>query len=197
MNTDILTGLTLFALVSSITPGPNNIMLMTSGVNFGIKRTLPHMLGVGVGFTLMILLVGLGVMVLFERFAWMYQLLRVVSITYLGYLAFKIATTTQANWNTSHKSRPMTFLQAALFQWVNPKAWTMALTAISIYAPQRDLHSVLLVALLFGLINLPCIACWVFTGTRLRYMLSRPRVLTAFNISMAVLLIASVIPSLL
>ncbi|MCW8108954.1 LysE family translocator [Alteromonas ponticola] len=196
MTTEILAGLSLFALVSSITPGPNNIMLMTSGVNYGIKRTLPHMFGVGLGFTLMIAAVGLGVMVAFDRFPVVYSILRVVSLVYLLYLAYRIATANEANWQTKNTGRPMTFLQAALFQWVNPKAWTMALTAITVYAPGREVSSILFVALVFGVINLPCISSWVMAGTKLRYFLSKPRTLRMFNVSMAVLLVASVLPSL-
>ncbi|NMH60712.1 LysE family translocator [Alteromonas ponticola] len=197
MTTDILAGLSLFALVSSITPGPNNIMLMTSGVNYGIKRTLPHMLGVGIGFTLMIAAVGLGVMVVFDRFPVIYSVLRIVSLVYLLYLAYKIATASQANWQAKNTGRPMTFIQAALFQWVNPKAWTMALTAITVYAPGREVSSILIVALVFGVINLPCISSWVMAGTKLRYFLSKPKTLRVFNVSMAILLVISVLPSLL
>ncbi len=197
MTTEILVGLSLFALVSSITPGPNNIMLMTSGVNYGVRRTLPHMLGVGVGFTLMIIAVGMGVMMVFDVFPAFYSVLRVVSLVYLLYLSFKIATASQANWQTKTNGRPMTFFQAAAFQWVNPKAWTMALTAITIYAPGREATSIILVALVFGVINLPCISTWVMVGTKLRYLLASPRTLRAFNIFMALLLLVSVAPSVL
>lgn len=196
MSPELIAGLSLFAMISSITPGPNNIMLMTSGVNFGIKRTLPHMLGVAIGFTAMVALVGLGVMIIFDQLPWLYDVLHFVSLIYLCYLAYKIATTTQPGWQTSGPGIPMTFWQAALFQWVNPKAWTMALTAVTVYAPERDLISVSLIALVFGTINLPCIACWVFTGSRLRKLLSQPRVLRVFNYAMAGLLLVSVIPSL-
>jgi len=135
MTFEILTALTIFAFVSSITPGPNNLMLMNSGANFGFKQTIPHMLGVGLGFTFMVLLVGLGVIQLFDRFPMSYDILKVLSIVYLVYLAFKIATSTGSIEQKSSTSTPFTFAQAALFQWVNPKAWTMALTSISIYAP--------------------------------------------------------------
>ncbi|MCW8093357.1 LysE family translocator [Alteromonas sp. ASW11-130] len=196
MTSDILAGLSLFALVSSITPGPNNIMLMTSGVNYGVKRTLPHMFGVGIGFTLMVAAVGMGVMVIFDRFPVIYSVLRIVSLSYLLYLAYKIATANQANWQSKSTGKPMTFLQAALFQWVNPKAWTMALTAITVYAPGREVSSILFVAMVFGVINLPCISSWVMAGTKLRHFLSKPKTLRVFNVSMALLLIASVLPSL-
>lgn len=196
MNSELLSGLALFAFVSSITPGPNNFMLMSSGANYGFTRTIPHMLGVGLGFTLMIVLVGLGIMQLFDAVPFSYTILKVLSIVYLLYLAIQIARSDSNNTANSTKSHPLTFLQAALFQWVNPKAWTMALTAISIYASTRNIKAVLWVALIFGLINLPCINVWVVLGQKIQLVLTNQRRLKCFNITMAILLVASVIPAL-
>lgn len=194
MNYEILTALTLFAFVSSITPGPNNIMLMNSGANFGFKLTLRHTLGVAIGFTLMIVLVGLGIMKVFEYFPASYQILKVLSIAYLLYLASKIAFSTSAIKNKSKRSTPLTFIQAAMFQWVNPKAWTMALTAISVYAPTQSIYAVLFVAIIFGLVNLPCICAWVVLGQKIKIFLTNQHRLRVFNISMALLLILSLYP---
>ena len=155
MSTDILLALVLFALASSVTPGPNNLMLMTSGVNFGFKRTLPHMLGVSLGFMFMAILVGIGVMKLFDAFPIAYLILKVLSVAYMLYLAFRIARSSSAIEGRKANAQPMTFVEAVLFQWVNPKAWTMALTAVSVYAPTKDLTSVVLVAFIFGLVNFP------------------------------------------
>ena len=119
---EIFSALLLFAFVSSITPGPNNLMLMTSGANFGFRLTLPHLAGVGLGFTLMIILVGLGVMQLFEAFPQSYTLLKVLSIAYLLYLAGKIALAKHTSQGNVQRNKPMTFIQAVLFQWVNPKS---------------------------------------------------------------------------
>jgi len=196
MNYEILSALTVFAFVSSITPGPNNIMLMNSGVNFGFKQTIPHLLGVGIGFTLMIFLVGLGVMQVFDRFPVTYDILKVLSIVYLIYLAIKIAFSNSGGEQKSSSTKPFTFLQAALFQWVNPKAWTMALTAISIYAPSKSLAAVLLVSLTFGLINLPCISSWIVLGQRMQVFLTNQKYLRYFNFTMAALLIISIYPAL-
>jgi threonine/homoserine/homoserine lactone efflux protein len=196
MNYDLISALALFAFVSSITPGPNNLMLMSSGLNYGFRMTLPHLLGVAIGFTLMVVLVGLGVMTLFDSFPMSYQILKVLSIAYLLYLAGKIALSSNADANSFSKSKPMTFIQAALFQWVNPKAWTMALTAITIYAPSRNLAAILLVALVFGLVNLPCVSLWVATGKRMQVILKEPKHLTAFNVTMALLLVMSLYPTL-
>lgn len=197
LNLEILTALTLFAFVSSITPGPNNLMLMSSGANFGLRKTIPHALGVGIGFTLMIVLVGLGIIQIFDRFPASYTILKVLSIVYLLYLAFKIATSDSAGKVDKKKSEPFSFIQAAMFQWVNPKAWTMALTAVSVYASSSDIESVLLVAIVFGLINFPCISVWAVMGQKMQRWLTNQRRLKVFNYSMAILLVISLYPSVL
>lgn len=195
MTTHILTALATFAFVSSITPGPNNLMLMASGANFGFRRTIPHMLGVGIGFTIMVFLVGIGLMQIFDRFAITHLILKVFSVTYLLWLAWKIANS-GAPKGAESGGTPMTFVQAAMFQWVNPKAWTMALTAITLYAPDRSLWAVLIVAAAFGAVNLPCVSVWIFLGQQMRRLLTRPALLTAFNWTMATLLVASLYPVL-
>jgi threonine/homoserine/homoserine lactone efflux protein len=141
MTYDLVLALSLFALVSSITPGPNNLMLMASGANFGFRRTIPHMLGVGIGFTLMIVLVGIGLVQIFDLYPISHQILKVVSVIYLFWLARKIANAAPPEGDVANESTPITFIQAALFQWVNPKAWTMALTAITAYTPNQTLGS--------------------------------------------------------
>ena len=196
MSLEIFTALFIFALVSSITPGPNNLMLMASGANFGFKRTIPHMLGVGIGFVFMIIMVGIGLMQLFDAFPLSYDILKIVSVLYLIYLTYKIATASAPDGNLETAGNPFTFFQAASFQWVNPKAWTMALTAISIYSPARSLESVLMVALAFGIVNLPSVSVWIVMGQQLRRLLTSPIKLRAFNITMAVLLLSSLYPVL-
>ena len=197
MTYEILLGLTVFALVSSLTPGPNNLMLMASGANFGFRRSIPHMLGVSLGFTLMVLLVGIGLVQVFEAFPVSYTLLKVVSLTYLLYLAWKIATAAPASSDADKTGIPMTFIQAALFQWVNPKAWTMALTAVSVYSPSHSLTAVAFVAGVFGAINFPCIGVWTTMGQQLQRILTNPMRLRAFNVSMALLLVGSLYPVLM
>ncbi|MFN7030526.1 MAG: LysE family translocator [Sphingopyxis sp.] len=183
--------LAAFALVSSITPGPNNMMLMASGANFGLRRTAPHALGVGFGFTLMIVLVGVGLMGLFDLFPVLNLILKVVSVAYLLWLAWKMANAGAPSGGDSLRGRPMSFGQAVLFQWVNPKAWSMALTAIALYAPDRNIAAVLLVAAIFGVINLPSTSLWAVMGVSLRGWLSSPARLRAFNWTMAALLVGS------
>lgn len=197
MSIEILTALAIFALVSSITPGPNNIMLMNSGANFGFKRTIPHALGVSIGFTVMVALVGIGIMQLFDAWPLSYQILKVLSVVYLLYLASKIAMSDATAKSAKSKSKPFTFIQAAMFQWINPKAWTMALTAISVYAPSKNLTAVLFVAITFGLVNLPCISSWIALGEKMQIFLNNKKRLKIFNIVMASLLVLSLYPVLL
>ncbi len=195
MTLDILTALAVFAFVSSITPGPNNLMLMASGANFGFRRTVPHMLGIGIGFTVMILLVGAGLVQIFEQYPVSHTILKTASVLYLLYLAWKIASAAPIKDGAS-KGNPMTFLQAAAFQWVNPKAWTMALTAITVYSPNTTLGAIGLVALVFGAINLPSVSSWTLLGQQMARVLTNPRRLRLFNRTMAVLLVASLYPVL-
>jgi threonine/homoserine/homoserine lactone efflux protein len=198
MSQEMILALTGFAFVSSITPGPNNLMLMTSGANFGFARTIPHLLGVSIGFTAMIVLVGAG---LAQLFATLHLVLKVVSAVYLVYLAWKIATAPPPDAEGVSRARPMTFVQAALFQWVNPKAWTMALTAVTVYAPsgadaQAAWWALAIIALVFGAVNLPSVSAWTMMGVQLKRVLTAPVALRAFNVTMGVLLVASLYPVL-
>ena len=199
MTPELLAALMAFAFVSSVTPGPNNLMLMTSGINFGLARTVPHMLGVALGFTLMIILVGLGIMQLIEAIPGSQTAITIISAVYLLYMAWKIATAapTTPDLQGQSSAKPFTFIQAALFQWVNPKAWTMALTAMAAYAPKSmGWVGVLVVAAVFGAINLPSTGAWAVLGAKLRRFLSEPARLRAFNVMAALLLVASLYPML-
>ncbi|MGI9284788.1 MAG: LysE family translocator [Pseudomonadales bacterium] len=195
MSYELLIGLIAFAFVTSITPGPNNLMLMASGVNFGFRRSIPHMLGVGFGFMFMVIIVGAGLMQVFEAHPVSYNLLKVASVTYLLYLAWKIAHAAPPE-GAQEAGTPITFFQAALFQWVNPKAWAMALTAISVYSPTQTLEKIALVAFVFGVINLPSVSTWTILGQQMRRVLTNPVRLRSFNVGMALLLVASLYPVL-
>jgi len=197
MDTQQLFGLLGFALVSSVTPGPNNMMLMASGANFGFRQTVPHMLGVSIGFAIMIVLVGIGLIGLFEAWPYAMTVLKMVSAVYLVWLAWKIASAPPpANDKAGQKGQPMTFLQAAMFQWVNPKAWTMALTALAVYAGTRSLGAVLVVAVIFGVINLPSVGVWAAMGQYLNRWLTGDATRKAFNWGMAALLVGSLLLAL-
>ncbi|RMA43104.1 LysE family translocator [Rhodophyticola porphyridii] len=198
MTSDLIFALALFAFVSSITPGPNNLMLMASGANFGIRRTIPHMLGVALGFVIMALAIGVGLIRVFDAYPVIYDILKVISIVYLLYLAWKIGTAVPILPNAQATGTPLTFLQAAGFQWVNPKALSMALTAITVYTPPgRDLGDLLIMATVFGLVNLPSVGSWAWLGLQMRRFLTNPARLRAFNITAAGLLVASLYPILM
>jgi len=196
MTFDVFLAFVAFCFVSSATPGPNNLMLMASGANFGVRRTIPHWLGIGVGFTAMVIVVGLGLMQVFEMFPIIYQGMKILSAAFLLYLAWKIANAAPMR-ETGKAGNPMTFLQAAAFQWVNPKAWAMALTAISIYSPSNSVLAVVITALIFGLVNLPSCSIWMFVGRQLHRFLTNPVRMRVFNITMSLLLLTSLYPLLI
>lgn len=197
MTYEFLSALGVFAFVASITPGPNNLMLMASGANFGYLRTLPHMAGVVVGFTTMLFLVGVGLIKVFDTVPASYLVLKVVSVVYLVYLAWKIATAAAPGEASAEGGKPFTFLQAALFQWVNPKAWTIGLTAITVYAPSRSLGAILILMIIFTAVTVPSISLWTLVGQQLRSLLTNKLRLRVFNGLMAALLIASLYPALM
>ncbi len=199
MTLDIFAALILFAFVTSITPGPNNLMLMASGVNFGFRRTIPHMLGIGIGFLSLLLGVGFGLGAVLAAYPVLHMALKIGGGAYLVYLAWRIAMARSMGSADAEadEARPMTFLEAAAFQWVNPKAWVMAITAMAIYTnPQAPFLSVVLVAVAFALVNLPCVSTWAGFGVALRGFLSDPVRLKWFNIAMGLLLVASLWPML-
>jgi threonine/homoserine/homoserine lactone efflux protein len=197
MSLDVFLALVVFALVSSGTPGPNNLMLLSSGVNFGFRRTIPHMLGVGLGFVVLLLAVGSGLGSLLETLPWLHTALKIAGGLYLLYLAWRIATSGPLETKGEAAARPMSFLQAAAFQWINPKGWIMAVTAMVTYTnPANYWLSMVLVALVFGVVNVPSVSAWAGLGVVLRRWLSDPIRLRVFNIVMAVLLVLSLWPLL-
>lgn len=195
MTLALFSALLSYAFVTTATPGPNNLMLMASGANFGFRRTLPHMLGIVVGVCLMAFLVGAGLMALFETIPALEMALGIMSIGYLLWLAFKIATAAPLG-DSAAAGSPMTVWQAAAFQWVNPKAWAMCLSAVTLYAPDRSILSVAIVTGAFALVAFPAISVWAWLGTVIRQWLSSTARLRAFNVGMAALLIASLYPLL-
>ncbi len=195
MTYELIAALAVFAFVSSITPGPNNLMLMASGANFGFVRTIPHMSGVALGFVFMVVVVGLGLSQIFETYPVSHTILKVLSVAYLLFLAWKIANAAPIGGREATGS-PMTFLQAAAFQWVNPKAWAMALTAVTVYAPDNSPLGMVLVAVVFGAINLPSVSSWTLLGQQIARVLTNTKRLVAFNWTMAVLLVLSLYPVL-
>lgn len=197
MSYDILIALIGFAFASSVTPGPNNLMLMASGANYGMRRTVPHMLGISLGHAFMVWMVGVVLLQVFVTYPVLNIALKVISAAYMLWLAWKIANAVPPEAK-SVTGTPFTFLQAAAFQWVNPKAWFMAITAISAYAPQdrNIMIGALMVAAVFAATNLPAVSVWAWMGMQLRRWLGTARRLRVFNITMALLLVGSLWPIL-
>ncbi|ANL47512.1 MULTISPECIES: LysE family translocator [Rhizobium] len=196
MPLDTFFALVLFAFTTSITPGPNNMMLFASGVNFGFRRTIPHMFGIGAGFFSLLIGVGLGLGALLHTLPLVYTVLKFAGGAYLVWIAWKIASSRSLS-EGSNSAAPMSFVSAAAFQWVNPKAWVMAVTAMATYTnPELYLASVLIVGLAFAVVNVPSVSTWAGFGSALRDWLSDPVRLKWFNITMAVLLVASLWPML-
>ena len=193
MTYDLLIALLGFGIVTSVTPGPNNMMLLASGVNFGLRRTVPHMLGISLGHALMVFLVGLGIAGMFRAWPPALTLLKTGSVAYMLWLAWKIANS-GAPGEGKARAEPLSFLQAAAFQWVNPKAWAMALGAVTAYVATPSAAAYLLVAVIFMVVNFPSVMIWAAAGQGLRRWLEGPARLRAFNWTMAVLLVASLYP---
>jgi threonine/homoserine/homoserine lactone efflux protein len=197
MNSETLLAATLFALVSSITPGPNNTMLLASGVNFGFRRSLWHLAGVQVGFWFLLIVTGLGLHSALTLFPNFYLVLRVAGGAYLLWMAWKLATALPSTAETPSQAQPMGFWAAAAFQWVNPKAWVMTITCMSTYLP-ADANAADMATLIamFVVVGLPCSFIWLGFGQAMRQWLQDPVRLRIFNVTMALALVASLYPML-
>ena len=196
MPLDTFAALVLFAFTTSITPGPNNMMLFTSGVNFGFRRTIPHMIGIEVGFASVLVATGFGLGALLHTVPLLYTVLKFAGGAYLLWIAWKIGSSRSLSEGKT-SAAPMSFLSAAAFQWINPKAWVMAVTAMATYTnPDVYFISVLIVGFAFALVNVPSVSTWAGFGSALRDWLSDPKRLKWFNITMALLLVLSLWPML-
>ncbi len=197
MTYDAFLALLVYAFVTSITPGPNNFMLLASGVNFGFLRTIPHMLGIGFGFLSLLLGVGFGLGAVLTAFPALHTVLKIAGGPYLLYLAWRIGMSRSLGKDGDVKARPMSFIEASAFQWINPKAWVMAVTAMAVYTnPDAPFLSVLLISGAFALVNLPSVSSWAGFGMALRGFLADPVRLKWFNIAMGLLLAATLWPML-
>lgn len=185
----------IFAISTTVTPGPNNIMIMTSGLNHGVKNSIPHLFGICVGFPVMVIMVGLGFSVVFETYPVFHEVIKVLGVAYLLYLAWLIASSSSTSLEVE-KSKPLNFTQAALFQWVNPKAWVIATGAVSAYTSiSSDIFiQVIFIALAFFIVAFPCVGIWLFFGVGLKKYFNSPKHQKTFNLSMALLLVGSVLP---
>jgi threonine/homoserine/homoserine lactone efflux protein len=197
MNQELWMGAALFVVASSITPGPNNTMLMASGVRFGFRRTFAHLMGVQLGFGFMLLSVGMGLHTVLAQFEGFYDVVRVAGAAYMVWIAWKLASAKAHQDDLQHAEQPMGFWAAVAFQWVNPKAWVMAVSFMSTFPPpQAGLAQIAPLVLLFVALGWPCSASWAGFGSAMRAYLQDPRRLRMFNVCMAFALLASLYPML-
>jgi len=193
----MLISITSFTLAGVLTPGPNNIMLLSSGLTFGYKNTIPHILGIILGFTLMVVCVGLGIGALFEMYPFIFSILKYLGISYLFWMAWHIASSKGGiSTKGSSKDKPFTFLQAAIFQWVNPKAWVMAITSTATFTTSAE-HAfvqVLIIAFIFLLSGVISCNTWTLGGVYIKKLIKNELHVRVFNITMAILIVASILP---
>ncbi len=170
-------------------------MLTTTGLNFGVRRGIPHLLGICIGFPVMLALIGIGFGSLFQLFPLLHQIIKVVGIVYLLYLAWKIANA-EGGARAQAPARPISFWQSAAFQWINPKAWVMGSSALAAYTSLDDnfFLQVAIICISFALITFPCAGAWLVFGAGLQRFLRDPLHRRIFNIAMALLLVASIVP---
>lgn len=194
---ELFLALVAFCAVTLITPGPNNVMLMTSGLNYGFQRSQPHLWGVTLGFAVMVLAVGLGLGAVFAAYPLVYTILKYAGALYLLYLAWVIAMSGPVEDEEAASGRPLTFAQAAAFQWINPKGWVMAVGSVSAYAGIAVFpYNMVVIAALFCALGVVSSSLWTVLGQSLRRLLTDPRAVRIFNGAMALALVASLWPVL-
>lgn len=195
MALDVFLAFLVFALVTSFTPGPNTIMVTASGVNFGFVRTVPHMLGILIGFLVLVIACAAGLGVLFAAYPPLQFALKIAGAAYMVWLAWKVANARPADPAQEAPGSPLTFLQAAIFQWVNPKAVVIAVSAIAIYVrPERWLFDLTVLLAIFAMTTILSVGAWTGFGVALRRLLRNPVHARVFNIVMAALLVISIVP---
>jgi len=197
MSEQLLWAFLVFAVVMFFTPGPNNIMLLASGLNFGFRRTLPHMAGVTFGFAFMVGVTGVGFGALFTSVPMLQTVLKYAGAAYLVYLAVAIGMSGPPDPGEAERRRPMTFVGAALFQWVNVKGWVIAIGTITAYAAIAGYPwNVLVQVTISLLIGAGSSITWALCGSSLQSLVKSARAVRIFNIAMAILLLASLYPVL-
>lgn len=195
MPLNVFIALVTFAFVMAFTPGPNNIMLAASGVNFGFSRTVPHISGVAIGFLFLLFSCGVGLGLVFAAVPTLQLVLKIAGAAYLLWLAYKVATAHQRGNDGKGPARPFTFWQAAAFQWVNPKGLVASLSAVALYIrPGQQAQDLAIMLAVFGLTTVGSATTWAGFGVALRQFLRDPGRARVFNIAMALLLVASIVP---
>lgn len=184
----------LFGLASAATPGPNNVMLTASGSTFGLRRSIPHIAGISVGFPVMIFAVGLGLGEIFTRYPQVHMALKWIGAAYLLYLAWRIAQTGKSDGGNGSSGRPLTFIEAAAFQWVNPKAWMMAVSAIPAFTTIGGNYylELLLISVVFAAICVPSCLAWCMFGVGIRQLIRSEETARLVNLTLAGLVVLSI-----
>lgn len=196
MTLEVFIALLSFATVAAFTPGPNNLMLLASGVNFGFRRTIPHMLGITIGFGILQICIGLGFGKVLEQVPALFEAIKVLGTLYMIYLAWRIATA-GAPETQQKTTTPMSFVQALLFQWVNPKAWVVTAVVMTVYTSQENfLTSLVIIVATFSAVSVPVVSIWTGFGTFMQRFLSNPKILRIFNVAMGLALLLSLWPML-
>ena len=197
MDSSTLISFATFAVVAAFTPGPNNVMLAASGANYGFRRTLPHIFGILVGFCSLVVAAGLGLATLFMIMPWLYDVLKVISVLFLLYLAWKIGSAGCAT--TKHKDRPLSFVQAASFQLINPKSITVIISSVTAFTSTAENvgTEVTILLVVFAAVTICATCTWAVFGTAIAHLLTSQTRLRQFNITMSLLLVASLLPSIL
>ena len=197
MDSSTLISFATFAMVSAFTPGPNNLMLAASGANFGFCRTLPHIFGILVGFCTLVVAAGFGLAKFFAMVPWLYNVLKVISVLFLLYLAWRIGSAGRTK--TIDKDRPLSFIQAASFQLVNPKAITVIISSVTAYTSTAENvgAEVTMLLVVFATVTICATCTWAIFGTAIAHLLNSQTRLRQFNITMALVLTASLLPSIL
>lgn len=194
---DLITSFILFTFVGSLSPGPNNLMVMASTANYGYRKTLPHVIGILLGSSSMLLLVAGGIADTFDEHPQLHQYLQWVGMIYLSYLAFRMARTSKYVQGGGECGKPLTVLQATLFQWVNPKSWTLALTTITLYLPEYSAQAIIIIILAFWSVAIPSLIIWMLLGGKISTFFDSADKFRIFNVVMALLLICAMAPVLL
>lgn len=197
MPPDLLLSLIGYAIAASITPGPNNLLVLTSGLNHGVPRSLPLVAGISLGFALMLVVVGVGLGSVIRSNAGFHSAAKVLGLAYMLWLAWKVASSTPSiDTSEASTQAPLSALAGALFQWVNPKAWAIALSATAAFLlPVAPLTSLAWIAGVFLLVAIASLSAWAAFGTLMRQLVDNPARIRAFNIAMALLLLASALPA--
>ncbi len=194
----LLISIFMFSFATSMTPGPNNIMLLSSGLTFGYKRTIPHTMGVVLGFPFMTICVGLGLGRVFEAYPMSFTVLKILGILYLVWLAWHIANSKPKLQKNDQKAQPLNFIQVILFQWVSPKNWIKIITAMSVYVTSvsNALPQIIMISIIFFSTVLISANSWALGGVFLKKLIKSETGVKRFNVIMAILLVLSIVPTI-